>query len=109
MATSTQLLIIGIGGHAVAIDPSTGSEIWRTKLKGSDFVTVSPAEQQVFAGAGGELFCLEAATGRILWHNKLKGLGTGLVTFTASGDAAAVNLMVKRRQAAAAGAVVAAT
>jgi outer membrane protein assembly factor BamB len=104
MATGNRLLIIGIGGHAVAVDPSTGSEIWRTKLKGSDFVTVSPAGQQVFAGAGGELFCLDVGTGRILWHNKLKGLGTGVVTFSASDDAAAVAALVTQRRAAAAAA-----
>ena len=30
----TDLLVIGVGGHAVAIDPETGTELWRTKLKG---------------------------------------------------------------------------
>jgi len=104
MATDTGLLIIGIGGNAVAIDPSSGAEVWRTPLKGRDFVTVSSAGLQVFAGAGGELFCLDAATGQILWQNKLKGLGTGLVTFTSTDEAAAARAVVARRRAAAAAA-----
>lgn len=100
----SHLLMIGIGGHVVALDPATGTEIWKTKLKGSDFVTVSPAGSRVYAGASGELFCLDAATGQILWHNKLKGLGTGLVTFSSSAEAAAVAAIEARRRAAAAAA-----
>jgi outer membrane protein assembly factor BamB len=101
MGTSTELLIIGIGGHVVAIDPSSGTEVWRTKVKRSEFVTVSPAGSVVFAGAGGELFCLDSAGGQILWHNKLKGLGTGLVTFASSEVAAAAAALAAKRRAAA--------
>lgn len=101
MELNNHLLTIGIGGHVATIDPATGTEVWRTKLKGNDFVTVSPAGPHVFAGTSGELFCLDAATGQILWHNKLKGLGTGLVTFAASGSAAAAAALQARRQAAA--------
>jgi outer membrane protein assembly factor BamB len=102
------ILIIGIGGHAVGIDTATGAELWRTKLKGGDFVTVHEAGPRVLAGAGGELFCLETTTGRILWKNKLKGLGTGLITFMSSDDEAAVAALAKRRaQQAAAGAAAA--
>ncbi len=104
MGSETELLVIGIGGHAVAVDPATGAEVWRTALKGRDFVTVSPAGRRVFAGAGGELFCLDAATGQVLWHNRLKGLGMGLVTFTGSEDAAAARVVAERRRAAAAAA-----
>jgi len=104
MGTESDLLIIGIGGNAVAVDPATGAEVWRTPLKGRDFVTVLPAGRQVFAGTGGELFCLDAATGQVLWRNRLKGLGTGLVTFAGSGDAAAAQAVVARRRAAAAAA-----
>jgi outer membrane protein assembly factor BamB len=78
---STSTLIIGVGGHAVAIDPTTGDELWRTKLKGSSFVTVRRGPGRVFAGTRGELFCLDEATGAILWRNRLGGLGYGLVAF----------------------------
>jgi outer membrane protein assembly factor BamB len=97
---NNEILIIGIGGHAMGIDPATGTELWRTKLKGGDFVTVHDAGPHVLAGAGGELFCLDAATGQILWNNKLKGLGTGLITFRSSDDSAAAAELAKRRRAA---------
>jgi outer membrane protein assembly factor BamB len=94
-----KILIIGIGGHAVGVDPATGAELWRTKLKGGDFVTVHDAGSHVLAGAGGVLFCLEAATGQILWKNNLKGLGMNLITFMSSEDASAVAALAKRRAA----------
>jgi outer membrane protein assembly factor BamB len=34
MAQRNDHLFVGVGGHVVALDPSTGAEIWRTKLKG---------------------------------------------------------------------------
>jgi outer membrane protein assembly factor BamB len=99
---SSDALIIGIGGHVVSIDPATGTELWRTKLKGSDFVTVCDAGQYIYAGSAGVLFCLDASTGRILWKNELRGLGTGLVTFMANDGAAGAAALTKKRQAAAA-------
>ena len=98
------VLIIGVGGHAVAIDAATGSELWRTRLKGSDIGTVHVVDDRVFAGAGGELFCLDGDSGSLLWRNKLKGLGLGLVTFdTADSTAAGARIIAQRRAAAAAG------
>lgn len=105
MEKTSPLLVIGIGGHAVALDRETGTELWRTKLKGSDLVTVQVSESRVLAGAGGELFCLEAADGRVLWRNRLKGLGTGLVAF-AGGEVSAAAALEARRRAAAAAVVV---
>ena len=100
----TDLLVIGVGGHAVAIDPGTGTELWRTKLKTSSFITVYPAGPRVFAGAGGELFCLDAASGNILWRNKLKGLGLGVVAFSSSTDTVVTGALQAKRAAAAAAA-----
>ncbi len=97
------IVVFGIGGHAVAIDASTGTEIWRTKLKGSDTVTITLAAARVLAAAGGELFCLERDSGQILWHNNLKGLGLGLVAFGTAEDApAGARILAQRRAAAAA-------
>ena len=96
---SGEFLTIGIGGHAVGIDLTTGVEVWRTKLKGGDFVTVHEAGPHVLAGAGGVLFCLETGTGQILWRNPLKGLGTGLIKFMSGGEAAVVAALAKRRAA----------
>lgn len=82
MPDSTPNLIVGVGGHVVALNLATGDELWRTRLKGSGFVTVRETEDLVLAGANGELFCLDRASGDLLWHNKLDGLGRGIVAFT---------------------------
>jgi outer membrane protein assembly factor BamB len=100
MGRHAQRLVIGVGGHAVSVDPSTGTERWRTKLKGTGFVTLTQADDKVFAGANGELFCLDEATGRILWHNKLKGLGFGVVAFSGSGELVAAAAEAAARRAA---------
>ena len=76
-------IILGIRSHAVAVDPTSGREVWRTKLKGAQFVMIYQRRDRVFAGAAGEVFCLDASSGTILWHNGLKGLGFGIVCFAA--------------------------
>ncbi|MCC7054564.1 MAG: PQQ-binding-like beta-propeller repeat protein [Gemmatimonadaceae bacterium] len=86
--TKSGPMVIGIGGHAVRIDASTGNEVWRTKLKTTSFTTVMVEDGRVYAGAGGELFCLDLRTGEILWRNKLKGLGMGVIAFSGASDAA---------------------
>ncbi|HJW72800.1 MAG TPA: PQQ-binding-like beta-propeller repeat protein [Geothrix sp.] len=96
----SNVLVIGVGGHAVAVDSFSGTELWRTKLKPSSLVTVYQREDKVFAGAGGELFCLDAASGQVLWQNKLKGLGLGLVAFPGTGDAAFEKSLQDRRNSA---------
>lgn len=101
-------LYIGIGGHVVALDPGSGSELWRTKLKSSPFVTVVAQGDVVLAGAAGELFCLDAATGSIRWHNPLKGLGTGVVSF-GNATGAVVAAMMAAQAAAQTAAIVAAS
>ncbi len=94
-------LLIGIGGTVVALDPATGRELWRRKLKGGDTVTLREEGPYIFAGSRGHLFCLEAANGAILWHNELKGLGYGLVTFPGDDPAAAQHLIEQQSAAAA--------
>src|ERR1051325_1289333 len=84
MRGPTEPLYIGVGGYAVAIDRATGTELWRTKLKGSSFVTVYSDRGGLFAGAKGELFCLDRTAGSILWHNGLSGLGMNVITFSGS-------------------------
>ncbi|HEX6643318.1 MAG TPA: PQQ-binding-like beta-propeller repeat protein [Gemmatimonadales bacterium] len=71
---------VGIKGHVVALDSATGTERWRSKLKGGDFVNVVTDGTRIFAATQGEIFCLDGATGTPLWHNQLKGLGLGLAS-----------------------------
>lgn len=108
MGMREKVLFIGIGSHVVAIRPSDGQEIWRTKLKMSSFVTVFADGDTVYAGAGGELFCLDGASGAVRWRNKLKGLGSGLVSFSGASTVEAAAAMAAA-QAAAAGAVIVAS
>lgn len=91
------MVFIGIGGHAVALDRATGTEAWRTKLKGSDFVNIAVEGPEVFASARGQVFCLDAATGSIRWHNELTGLGWGLVSIAGTGAATAAESERRRR------------
>jgi outer membrane protein assembly factor BamB len=91
------LIFIGIYGSVVALDRSTGAEVWRTPLKGGDFVTVALLDGSVYAATKGELFCLDPATGRVLWQNGLKGLGRGLISI-ASADGQQVVLMREKQR-----------
>ncbi|MCU0646507.1 MAG: PQQ-like beta-propeller repeat protein [Gemmatimonadaceae bacterium] len=103
------LLYIGVGSHIVAINTADGTEVWRTKLKATAYVTLYHSNGRLYAGAAGELFCVDAQSGAILWHNKLKGLGTGLVSFgsatpeasSASANAAAMTAAMVATTAAA--------
>jgi len=101
-------LFIGIGGHVVALNPTSGEEIWRAKIKSSSYVTICVVGDQVYAGAGGELFCLSAASGELVWRNKLKGLGHGLIAFAGS-EMSAASMQAHAAQAASTAAVVAAS
>ena len=83
-------IVIGMSGCAIALDRATGQEIWRTKLKGGDFVNVAFVGEDLLATAHGELFCLDPATGKIRWKNALKGLGWGLITIAAPGGGQSV-------------------
>ena len=103
------LVFVGLKGSVAALDRSTGTRVWVTKLKGGDFVNVLQAEDEIYATTKGEVFCLDPGTGHIRWHNPLKGMGTGLVSIAASGiqgnQAALVKKHKRDQEMAAAGAV----
>lgn len=94
----------------VALDRATGAELWRTKLKGADFVNVSFLDGQLYATTRGEAYCLDETTGHVRWNNRLRGLGWGLVTIASAGGpssgnfAAAAGEKERRKKAAAAAA-----
>ena len=78
------LLFIGASGKVLALDAATGTEIWRTKLKGSGTVLLYRGDSHLYATVSGELFCLDPDGGSVRWHNKLKGLGLGIVSMAAT-------------------------
>lgn len=94
-------VFVGVGGHVAALDRATGIEIWRTKVKGGDFVNVTVDGENLYATTQGEIFCLDRSSGEVRWHNKLKGLGLGLVT-VAGGSPVPAMAEKRRRDAAAA-------
>jgi outer membrane protein assembly factor BamB len=88
---TSSAIFVGIRGDVVALDRGTGQQLWKTGLKGADFVNVMLDNDRVIAATKGEVFCLDAATGQLLWRNELPGGGWGLVTLaTASGSSGAM-------------------
>ena len=87
---NVSLLFIGIKGTVLALDRATGREVWRTRVKGSDFINVVLDGGGLYATTQGEIFALDPATGEVLWHNKLEGLGLGLVSIASSSPAGTV-------------------
>ena len=106
MAQTTKVFI-GIKGTVLALDRATGQEMWRSKLKGAEFVNVVLQDGDLFAATEGELYSLDLASGAIRWHNPLKGLGRGLITVASSGVQQTVPMnQMQQEAAAAAGATV---
>jgi len=88
MAERFDPIYIGIKGAVLALDRDSGQIVWRTELKGTDFVNVMVEGGDLFAASRGELYRLNPATGDIMWRNTLPGLGWGIVTAAASTSAA---------------------
>lgn len=110
MATqNANLLVAGVKGTVLAINRTTGEEVWRTPLKGSDFVNLVIDNENIYASTKGEIFCLNAATGELRWHNKLSGLGFGLVTIATPSAGLIAPISEKRRREQAAVAAAAAS
>jgi len=97
-------VFVGISGHVVALEVTTGREVWRTKLSGRSFVTTGVSDGKVLAGTRGHLYALDPVTGAVLWENPMKGLGYGLIGMPGSAGTEAASIEATRqRQAAAAG------
>ena len=74
------LVYVGIGGSVVALDRTTGSERWRTRLKRNQLVMLTTDGERLYASVLGQAYCLDPTTGTVLWNNPLKGLGLGIAT-----------------------------
>src|SRR6516162_2814831 len=98
---ASELVFVGIKGSVIALNRTTGQQVWATHLKGSDFVNVVLQDGAILTSTCGEIFCLDPLTGNGLWHNPLKGFGTGLATIAlaeGTGNMSAVLLAEKRRR-----------
>lgn len=96
--TNANVIFLGIKGTVVALNRSTGEELWRLSLKGGDFVNLVLDGENLYATTKGEIFCLNAANGELRWHNKLPGLGLGLITIASTTGNQVVSAEEKRRR-----------
>jgi outer membrane protein assembly factor BamB len=95
--TVEDLIHIGVRGYVLALDRRTGQEIWRTTLKGYEFVNLTLDGPDLFATARGEIFCLDRATGQVKWNNPLRGMGYGLICFATPASPQAIFAESHRR------------
>jgi outer membrane protein assembly factor BamB len=95
---AANLIFVGIKGSVVAIDRATGTEVWSTQLKGTDFVNVVICNDDLYAATRGEIFCLDQGTGSIRWRNALKGYGLGLMTIAAPGAQDNQTTIIQKRR-----------
>jgi len=99
------LLILGCNGYVLAILPSTGGELWRTKLRdgvlggsrGYD-VSVLIEGDMIFAGCYGRVYGLRASDGQILWSNSLNGIGYNEVALARPGTSTQFITRVERSE-----------
>jgi len=71
-------IYLGIKGHIVCLNKTSGTKLWATKLNSTSGITnVVPDGDKLFAYAGGHMFCLQSSDGAILWRNTLNGFGYG--------------------------------
>ncbi len=110
---TSDFIYVGIKGSVVALDRTTGRQVWATHLKGSYFVNVVLQNGALLAACCGEIFCLDPSTGAGLWHNPLKGFGTDLATIATGARHGDVGVLAEQQrqeqQAAASSAVVTST
>jgi outer membrane protein assembly factor BamB len=78
------LIYVGIKSSVVALDDRTGAEVWRTKLRGQDYVTMLWDGEALIAANSGEIWRLDPQSGAVIWQNELKGFGRGLVSLASS-------------------------
>ena len=71
------LVYLGMKAYVVCINVLTGEEVWRSKVKRSQIISVIVEEKIVIAHSGGHLFGLDRNSGQLLWKNTLPGLGYG--------------------------------
>lgn len=99
-----ETLYIGSNGHVCAIDPKSGTQLWRRRLQegmlnatNSADVSVIVRAGVIYAGCQGHLFALGAGDGRILWHNEMPGLGYNDVSLALEGQSVQYLQKVERR------------
>jgi outer membrane protein assembly factor BamB len=94
-----RIIYLGVKGSVIAIDATTGLQIWTVHLTGSSLVNVVLDGDNLYATTNGEIFCLDPRTGDGRWHNTLRGFGWGLVSIAGQGIAPNPLLLPAEEQA----------
>lgn len=89
----SKIIYLGIKGSVIAVNATTGQQLWTVHLKSSSFVNVVLDGDNLYATTQGEIFCLDPQTGEGRWQNQLKGFGYGLVSIAGDGIAANPGLL----------------
>ncbi len=92
-------LFIGVCGTIISIEKETGKELWRTHLKGYEFVIFTVDDNSIYVHTSGHLFCIDKKNGKILWKNDLKGLGNGFASILADSEANSISSIVQQIKA----------
>ena len=92
------ILLVGVKGTVTAFRRDTGAQLWSTRLKSGEFVTVATDDLLVYAHTKGELFCLDLQTGIQLWKNDLPGLGYGIASLALPGQPTSPDAVVAMQQ-----------
>lgn len=94
---TSSAIFLGVKGSVIALDRSNGRELWRTRLKGGDFVNVVLDGNLAIATTRGEVFGLDATSGTTLWHNELAGMGLGLISVATAGASTGISPVAQKR------------
>src|SRR5579884_3054019 len=109
MPRTQDFVYIGIKGQVLALDRTTGQQVWAARVKGS-FVNLVLDGDRLLASGSGELYCLDAITGAQVWHNQLPGMGMGLMSIVTAnapgGNVANAHAQIEADEAAANAAVI---
>ncbi len=78
-------IYVGTGRYVAALDASSGTEMWRTKLPSamSNIVSLMLDGPSLYVGHSGCVYRLNAQTGAIEWQNGLPRTGHGAVIMAA--------------------------
>ena len=76
--TIDQLIFVGFGHHAIALDRDTGEIVWVNSEMHTGYISMLLDGDRLIASSNGYMYCLNPMTGEVLWHNPLKGFGVGV-------------------------------
>lgn len=84
--TAEDRIFIGLNGYVVALQVSTGIEIWRTKVGMASIMSLVVRGHLLIVGCNGHVYALDVRNGGQHWTTDLKGCGYGFVALSSMDD-----------------------